>query len=177
MTGSVRCIGPAYAHPWLGLQMVGCMLVDGRVEDNADRVYKLEFSVTICNGIIIKKALARRGGSGSLLNFGSATEPVSEGDIDEGVVKDAIEGTFDHAEVILSHSLTVQQSKLALYFVQWLSTFIMPVRLPIDSTSTLGSLNMASKKRSRAILCGVAPVIYMLCKPVSMQLSDGNDLK
>lgn len=109
------------------MQMEGCLIVKGEEPGNAARVNKLSFSQTICKGVVIKDGLARSSEPESIVRLNSVTTPITDDDLENQEVLDAIDSAFGIAEIILRHSLTVKQTKVAWSFVKWLETFIVMV--------------------------------------------------
>lgn len=99
----------------------------GEEWDNDERETKLEFAQTVCNGVIIKDGLAHLSGAETTVRLDYATNRIKVADVASEGVLDAIDSALGVAEIILNHSLTVKQSKLAWAFVEWLATFIEPV--------------------------------------------------
>lgn len=108
--------------------MAGCMILKGEERGNAARETKLEFSQTICNGVVIKDGLAQHPDPESTVRLDFVTSPIGVDDVANMDVLDAIDSALRTAEIVLSHGLTAKQSKLAWDFLLWLSTFIKPVR-------------------------------------------------
>lgn len=167
--------------------MVGCLVLKGEERDNATRVNKLQFSQTICDGVVIKDGLARLPDPQSTVRLDSVTTPITRADIkSDKAVLDAIDSTLGIAEIILSNSVIVEQSKLAWAFVQWLGTFITPVGSYMASSWLtnichwhLGALEQASGKRGHLYLSAelflfcIAGVYLCLCSVVFMYASCG----